>query len=239
MEVLIPTHGNYSSAIESDEGQGQAALLPASTKYKTRDGRLVNCGMYAKSLRSLRKRSNGVGDDAPKFGTPQRETKNKETISDNDSNLHCSSKDDVNDNNANLLSSNAIDHDSDLLSIRPANDVNTELLTPSHEVWTYRLPFGGNHAAPRLLRERNKSPSLTLPNNDVQVPRLITCAQTAACEQGRFLKPVIVQFLDFTRDRIDKRENDMSTQRQETAIQLVNKGDHASTRDYASTRDRL
>ena len=180
-----------------------------------------------------------MGYDVPKFVTPQRGTKNKETNSDNDSNLHCSYEDDLNDNNTNLLPSNATDHHSDLLSLCPAKDVNTELLAPSHEVWICRLPFGGNHAATMLLRERNKSPSLTLPNNDVQVPRLITCAQTAACEQGRFLKPVIVQFLDFTRDRIDKRENDMSTQRQETAIQLVNKGDHASTRDYASTRDRL
>ena len=42
-------------------------------------------------------RSNGVGDDAPKFVTPQRETKNKETNSENDSNLRFSSKDDLND----------------------------------------------------------------------------------------------------------------------------------------------
>ena len=54
MEVLIPTHGNCSSAVESDEGQGQAAPLPASTKSKTRDGRLMDPGMYAKSLRFLR-----------------------------------------------------------------------------------------------------------------------------------------------------------------------------------------
>jgi len=56
MEVLIPIHGNFSSAIESDEGRGQAALLPESTKSKTRDGRLVDCGMYSKSLRYLRER---------------------------------------------------------------------------------------------------------------------------------------------------------------------------------------
>ena len=87
-------------------------------------------------------RLNGVGNDAPKFVTPQRETKNKETSSDNDSNLHCSSKDDLNDKNSNLLPSNANDHDSDLLSLCPANVVNTELLTPSHEVWICRLPFG-------------------------------------------------------------------------------------------------
>jgi hypothetical protein len=139
MEVLIPTHGNCSSAMESDEGRGQAALLPASTKSKTIDGRLVDCSMYATSLRSLRERWNGVGDDAPKFVTPQRETKNKETISDNDSNLRCSSKDDLNDKNTNLLPSNANDHDSDLLSLYPSKEVVTELLTPSHEVWICRL----------------------------------------------------------------------------------------------------
>jgi len=72
MEVLIPTHENCSSAIESDEGRGQAAPLPTSTKSKMRDGSLVDCGMYAKSLRSLRKGSNGAGDDAPNFVTPQR-----------------------------------------------------------------------------------------------------------------------------------------------------------------------
>ena len=84
---------------------------------------------------------NGVGYDVPKFVTPQRETKNKETNSDNDSNLRCSSEDDINDNNTNLLPSNATDHHSDLSSICLAKDVFTELLTPSHEVWTCRLPF--------------------------------------------------------------------------------------------------
>ena len=90
-----------------------------------------------------------------------------------------------------------------------------------------------------LLRERNKSPSLTLPNKDVQVPRLITCAQMAAGGQGRFLKPFITRFLDFTRDRIDKREKETGTQQRATAIQLDNKGGHASTRSYALKRDRL
>ena len=72
MEVLIPTHGNFSIAVESDEGLGQVAPLPASKKSKTRDSRLMDFGMYDKSLRSLCKESNGVGDDAPKFVTPQR-----------------------------------------------------------------------------------------------------------------------------------------------------------------------
>ena len=90
-----------------------------------------------------------------------------------------------------------------------------------------------------LLRERNKSPLLALPNNNVQVPRLITCAPTDACQQGRFLKPVTVQFLDSTRERIAKRERETGTQQQDTATQWVNKGDRASTRYYALTRDRL
>ena len=114
--------------------------------------------------------SNGVGYDVPKIVTPQRETKNKKTNSDNDSNLRCSFEDDLNDNNTNLLPSNATDHHSDLSYLCPAKNINTELLTPSHEVWICRLPFGGNHAAIVLLRERNKSPSLTIPNNNVQVP---------------------------------------------------------------------
>ena len=125
--------------------------------------------MYAKSLRSLREGSNGVGDDAPKFVTPQRETKNKKTISDNDSNFCYSFHADLIDKNANLLPSNANDHDSNLSSLCPAKDIDTELLTTSHEVWIYRLPFGGNHAAPMLPRERNKSPLPALPNNDVQM----------------------------------------------------------------------
>ena len=180
-----------------------------------------------------------MGDDAPKFDTPQRETKNKKTISNNDSNLHHSSDADLNDKNANLLPSNANDHNSDLSSLCPANDVETKLWTPSHKVWIYRLPFGGNHTAPMLPRERNKSPLLALPNNDVQVSRFITYAPTAACRQGRFLKPVIVQFSDSTRERINKREREAGMLQRETAITLVNKGERASTRDYASTRDRL
>ena len=112
----------------------------------------------------------------------KEKTKNKKTISDNDSNMRYASDADLNDKNVNILPSNANYHDSNLSSLScPAKDVDNELLTPSHEVWIYRLPFGGNHAAPMLLRERNKSPSLALPNNDVQVPRLITCAPTAAC----------------------------------------------------------
>ena len=65
-----------------------AASLAAPTKLNTRDGRLVDHGMYAKSLRSLRKGADGVGDDAHKFVPPQGKTKNKNTISDNDSKLH-------------------------------------------------------------------------------------------------------------------------------------------------------
>ena len=49
-----------------------AAPLPASTKSKTRDGKLVDHGMYAKSLRSLSEVLDGVGDDAHKFVTPQK-----------------------------------------------------------------------------------------------------------------------------------------------------------------------
>jgi len=35
-----------------------------------------------------------------------------------------------------------------------------------------------------------------------------TCAPTAACQPVRFLKPVVMQFLDSTRERIDKRERE-------------------------------
>ena len=100
-----------------------AAPLPASTKSKTRDG------MYAKSLRSLRKGSDGAGDDDHKFFPPQRKNKNKKTISDNDSKLRYASDADLNDKNVNLLPSNANYHDSDLLSLCPAKDVDDELLT--------------------------------------------------------------------------------------------------------------
>ena len=59
-----------------------------------------------------------------------------------------------------------------------------------------------------------------------------TCAPTAVCQQGRFLKPVIMRFSDSTRDRIDERERETGTRRQETAIQIFNKGDRASTIDH-------
>ena len=111
-----------------------AAPLPASTKSKMRDGRLVDHGMYAKSLRSLCKRLDGVGDDAPKFVTSQRKAKNKKTISDNESILLHSSDADLNDENVDLLPSDANYHDSYLSSLCPARDVDTELSTLSQEV---------------------------------------------------------------------------------------------------------
>ena len=95
MEVLIPIHGDCSSAIESDEELGHAAHLPVSAKWKKRDSRLADCGMYSRSLRSLRKRSDGVGDDAPS------------------------------DENANLLPSNTNDYDFDLLPLFLVNAVDT------------------------------------------------------------------------------------------------------------------
>ena len=53
------------------------------------------------------------------------------------------------------------------------------------------------------------------------------------------MKPVIVRFLDSTRERMDEREREIETLRQETATQRFNKGDSASARGYALTRDRL
>ena len=51
------------------------------------------------------------------------------------------------------------------------------------------------------------------------------------------MKPVIVQFLDSTRDRIDKRERETVTWQRETAMQIFNKGDRASTIDHLSMRN--
>jgi len=99
MEVLVPIHGDCSSAIESYEEQGHVAPLPVSTKSKKRDGRLVDCGMYSRSLRSLCERSDDVGDEASS------------------------------DENVNNLPSNTNDYAFDFLPLFPANDVDTELLT--------------------------------------------------------------------------------------------------------------
>ena len=134
MEVLIPIHGDCFGAIEACEERGHAAPLLVSAKSKERDCRFADCDMYARCLRPLHKRLDGGGDDAPKLVTPQRGTKNKKTISDDDSNLLYYTDSDSIDENTNLLPSNANDYDFDLSPLFPANDVDTELLTPSSNV---------------------------------------------------------------------------------------------------------
>jgi hypothetical protein len=105
-----------------------------------------------------------LDDEAPKFVTPQRETKNKKTTSDNDSNLFYSSDYGPSDKNANVIPANANDYDSGLSFLCPANDVDADLLTPSP-----------NAEADDLL---------ALPKNDVHMSQSIVCAPTT----GQILK---------------------------------------------------
>jgi len=121
IDVFVPIHEDYSSAIES-------------------------------------------GDEAPKFVPPQRETKNKETTSDNDSNLFYSSDAGPSDKNADIIPVNANDYNSSSPSLCPANDIDADFLTPSSKV--------------------EADDSLSLHKNDVHASQSIFCAPTT----GKMLK---------------------------------------------------
>jgi hypothetical protein len=62
-----------------------AVHLPSSAMLKKKDGRLADFGMYARYFRSLRGRLTGMeDDDASKFVTHWKGTKNKKTTSNKD-----------------------------------------------------------------------------------------------------------------------------------------------------------
>jgi hypothetical protein len=148
------------------DDESDAAPMLASARSK-KDGRLADFGMYATSLREKKnppipqeRPAEMEEEDAPKFVTPRKGTKNKKPTtfdggnddsSGSDSSLHCSSDSDddnadlfpsdVEENHVSMLTPSDDDDDADLFS--SASDDNEDLFSDDDDEIADLLSLSG------------------------------------------------------------------------------------------------